>query len=536
MKRFFHFGKASLIVALLFSFNQSCTDLDEQLYDTVDVDNFFKSEEEFIAALGSAYTSLYGMMNHGGYFSLQEVSSDEIMIPQRGGDWGDGGQWLNAHRHELKASDPNVNGAWGFLFGGVTTCNRLIFQFNDLVAKGKADPALAGKFVAELRLLRALYYFYLLDTFGNVPLVTDFADTKLPSQATRKQVYDFIEKECKEAGLLVDRTVGGPAYGRMNFFVSQAILHKLYLNAEVYTGTAKWQEALNAADSIVLSGKYRPEANYRTNFVTNNEGSGEFILAIPYDKVFAQGFNLAQMTLHYASQATFELQDQPWNGYCSLQDFYESYSPGDTRQRINHLAGPQFRSDGITPVKDPAAESRDSLDAAGQKVKDADGNVIKIFLDGGEELVFTPEINQHFPGAFRQAGVRIGKFEFAKKATPNLSNDMPLFRYSDIMLGKAECHLRLNKDVEAARGLVNILRRRAGAPEFTSANFNLANLLKERGHEMFYEGWRRQDLIRFGQFGTPTDWMPGSDKNKELFPIPASQLNANSNLKQNPGY
>jgi len=113
MKKLFTIGKLFLPALFVLTFNNSCTDLDEKLYDSISSDNFLKTEEEFIAALGSAYTGLYALGNHGSYFSVQEVSSDEVMIPQRGGDWGDGGQWINAHRHDFKPGDPNINNDWG---------------------------------------------------------------------------------------------------------------------------------------------------------------------------------------------------------------------------------------------------------------------------------------------------------------------------------------------------------------------------------------------------------------------------------------
>jgi starch-binding outer membrane protein, SusD/RagB family len=515
MKKFIHIGKASLIMMLLLSFNQSCTNLDETLSDTVDVDNFFKNEEEFIAALGSAYTNLYALGNHGGYFSVQEVGSDEAMIPTRGGDWGDGGQWVNCHRRDFKPTDANINNAWGFLFGGVNTCNRLIFQFNTLVDQGKADPALAKKFVAELRTLRALYYYWLLDTFGNVPIQTSFDVPAgfLPAQNSRKEVYDFVEAELLAAAPDLEKANTTATYGRATYYVAQAILAKLYLNAEVYTGTQQWTKALAATDQIVGSGLFRTEADYRSNFVTNNGASGEFILAVPFDEVFARGFNLVMMTLHYGSQETYDLAAQPWNGWCSLEEFYDSYEAGDKRKAYNFVVGPQFKSDGITRVVDGSAEATDP---------------------DGPELNFTAKINEHAPSALRQAGARIGKYEFKKKANPDLSNDMPIFRYSDFLLMKAELHHRLGIDLGPALDIVNQIRARAGVTGFASLTDE--NILAERGREMFYEGVRRQDLIRFGKYQDATEFTPASDEKKELWPIPTSQLNANSKLSQNPGY
>jgi len=516
MKKFPIPGKLLLPVLFLLTFNNSCTNLDEQLFDTVTSENFLRTEEEFIAALGAAYTGLYALGNHGGYFSVQEVSSDEVCIPQRGGDWGDGGQWINAHRHEFKPTDPNVNNAWNFLYSGVNTCNRLIAQFTALKDAGNVDAALADKFIAELRTLRAMYYFWLMDTFGNVPLVTrfDVPEGFQPATEQRSKIYDFVVTELNEAVPLLDKKNDGTTYGRMNYYAGKALQAKVYLNAGVYTGTPKWAEAAAACDEIINSNLFALESTYRNNFITNNSGSKEFILAVPFDEVFAQGFNLAQMTLHYGSQATYNLKEQPWNGYCSLQEFYELHEDQDARKN-NFIRGPQFASDGVTPILDAGAETNDP---------------------DGPQVNFTPEINELFPGALRQAGVRIGKYEFKSGATANLSNDMPIFRYADILLTKAEALYRQNPADATALTLVNQVRNRAYEPDSPLASLNDQNLLAERGREMFYEGVRRQDLIRFGVYGNPTEFMPGSDPCKSLWPIPTAQRNVNPNLVQNPCY
>lgn len=513
--------KALLAGLFVIAFNQSCSDLKETLYDQVKSDEFFKSDDEFIAALGAAYTNLYGFENHGSYMALQEISSDEAMIPQRGGDWYDGGQWLNAHRAEFNPQDDNVKNSWLFLFGGVNTCNRLIFQFNKLISEGAVDPALATPFLSELRTLRALWYLWLVDGFGNVPIVDRFdvaADFK-PVTKTRAEVFAFIEKELNESVPNLPKKVDGSTYARINYYTGKAIQAKLYLNAQVYKGAPEFDKAIAAADEIINSGNYSLESNYFSNFNTDNSGSKEFIFAIPYDKVNAQGFNLPQMTLHYVSQQTFNLTDQPWNGYCSLAEFYNSYQDGDVRKGVsgnqairgNFLAGRQFQSNGKDQLQDPSADDSD-----------------------GVGVVFSPEINAHFPNCQRQAGVRIGKFEFASKATPNLSNDFPIFRYADILLVKAEALWRKSAGDVSALALVNQIRTRAGVAAFTSLTAD--NLLAERGREMFFEAWRRSDLVRFGKYDAQRQWKPASQPCKQVWPIPRSQIDANSNLKQNPCY
>ncbi|MFK7934103.1 MAG: RagB/SusD family nutrient uptake outer membrane protein, partial [Saprospiraceae bacterium] len=399
MKRF-AIIKFMVVGLLLATFNQSCTDLEEELFSQVAVDDFFKTDEEFISALGSAYTSLYFYMNHGNYMSIQEISSDEMMIPQRGADWFDGGIWLRTHRHEFASNDDQYNGAWNVLYGGVSTCNRLIFQFEQL-----GTPEADG-FIAELKVLRGLYYWWLLDSFGNIPLVDKFdvPEGFIPEQSNRQTVFDFIEKELNDNVSKLSQAVDGTTYARMNYYVGKALQAKLYLNAEVYTGTARWADAVAAADEVLNSGQYSLEANYFANFNTNNAASKENIFVVPYDQVFAGGFNLAQMTLHYGSQATFNLQDQPWNGYCSFQGVYNSYEDTDARKGVsgntsirgNFHVGPQLASDGSV-IEDASALDPD-----------------------GTPLNFTPEINEHFPNTYRQAGARVGKYEFAIGATPNL--------------------------------------------------------------------------------------------------------------------
>ena len=392
MKKVTFFGKVFLPILFLLVVANACTDLKENQYSTLTTDNFPRTEEDFIAVLGVAYTNLYGLGTHGGYHTLQEVSSDELIIPQRGANWGDGGQWINAHRHEYKSSDPNIEVAWNFLFGGVNTCNRLIFQFETIKAEGKVDSALVDKFIGELRVLRALYYYWLCDTYGNVPLVTRFDVPAgfFPSTNSRTEVYAFVERELIEAGAVLDKRKDGSTYGRMTYYVAQSILAKLYLNASVYTGVPQWDKCIAACNEVINSGFYTLESSYRNNFITANSNSNETILAVPYDEVFAQGFNLAQMTLHYGSQATYNLQVQPLNGYCSLQEFYDKHDASDAR-KANFIEGPQFASDGVTPIID-----------AGYEPTDPDGLQVN----------FTPYINEHFPNALRQAGVRIGKYEF----------------------------------------------------------------------------------------------------------------------------
>jgi starch-binding outer membrane protein, SusD/RagB family len=514
------FSKLFLVGLLVAFSTQSCTNLDETPFSELTDDTFPTTEEQFISALGATYTSLYGYAGHNGIFSLQEVSSDEIMIPQRGSDWFDGGIWLRVHRHQYTKDEGAVANGWNFLYGGINNCNRVIALFETLVQEGKVSTEQATAFIGEVKVLRALFYYWLLDAYGNVPIVTSFADADPnPATKSRTEVFNFVESELKTNVPNLSKKVDGSTYARMNYYVGQAILAKLYLNAEVYTGTARWADAVTACNEVINSGLYSLEGNYFANFNARNETSKENIFVIPYDRNQATGFFLPAMTLHYGSQETFNLTFQPWNGYCTLQEFYNSYGDTDTRKgeygnqkvRGNFHAGPQFKSNGVDPILDSSADD-----------------------PGGPELVFDPNVNALEPNAQRQAGARVGKFEFVSGATENLDNDFPIFRYADVILMKAEAMWRQNAGSAEALTLVNQIRNRSSAGEFTSLTAD--NLLAERGREMFYEGWRRQDLIRFGKYDDPWAFKNASEPCKALFPIPQEQIQANPNLVQNQCY
>ncbi len=510
-----------IAAALLFvSVNQSCTDLEEDLFDAVTADNFFKTEEEFVSALGAAYAQLGSYGGNGTIYPLQEVTSDEVVVPTRGNDWNDGGNWRRLHTHDYNSEEPAINGMWSFGFGGVSNCNRLIFQFEGLDVEGKEA------FISELKVLRSLYYWWLLDAFGNVPIVEQFdvpADFQPPNN-TREEVYAFIEQSVLDNVSNLSRETGQSTYGRMTYWAAQALLANLYLNAEVYVGKEEYAKAAAASDEIINSGNFGLAGNYFDNFASNNSTSPEFIMAIPYDRVFLGGFNLPAMTLHYGSQATYNLTFQPWNGFCSLEEFYDSYEDGDLRKGKpnteegpsgvpgNFLVGPQFSSGG------------ERLEDSGAEPEDPDG----------PPLTFTAEINEIQPRALRQAGARIGKFEFALGQTENLDNDFPIFRYADILLIKAEALWRQNPGDAEALNLVNQIRERADVDPFTELTAD--NLLAERGREMFSENKRRTDLIRFGRYNDAWWEKPASEPHVQLFPIPRAQLDANKSLTQNPGY
>jgi starch-binding outer membrane protein, SusD/RagB family len=479
-------------VALTMGFTlQSCTDLTENVYDAIPAEDFLKTDAQLAAALGPAYGGLRGLT--WDWFNPQEASSDELIVPTRGGDWFDNGDWLAYSRHTWTAQHGPINGAWGFIFGNVSTLNSLIPK----VATNK-------KAVDELRAIRALYYYMAISSFGNVPIVTkegESAGTK-----PRAEVYAFIEKELVESIPSLPTDV---VYSKMNQNVANMLLAKLYLNAGVFKGSPEWQKAYDTINKVIASGKYSLESNQLANFQVNNKGSKENIFAVPFDgKTGAGGMNFQMRTLHYANQQTYNLGNSPWNGFCTLADFYNSFDDTDLRKKM-WLVGQQYS-------------------ASGAQLKDAKDQPLAFLVDWDKDQMTDAD------AVYQVAGARSQKYEIqTNNPRGDQDNDFAFFRLADALLMKAEAALWLGKDAEALAE-VNKIRTRAGVAPF--ATITKEALLAERGRELAWEGWRREDMIRFGTFSKERKFMKITDKTRELFPIPQARIDGNPLLKQNPGY
>jgi len=498
-------------MAVCLIFGAACTNLDETLYSDLTNENFLQTDEEITAAMGAVYKGLRSIQSND-HCQTVYCTADEVCIPRRSdGSWGGDGQDQQTTAHTWIASNRFFEGTWNEFFRQVNTCNRLIYQLEQI------DAEKYSEYISEAKTIRALWYLLLIDMWGNVPISDRFDVPKdyLPTTNSRKEVYDFIEKEITDNISNLAKEKSSLTYARADYWTAQAILAKLYLNAEVYTGVPQWQKALNACNEIVNSGKFSMTNTYRENFIAKNENSSEAIFSIPFDDTYTQwAWILPIVTLHYQSFRTYDMITGPWDGLSAQTDFFYMYEDTDNRKSNNFIWGPQYTSSG-EPLIDDRWES--DLDADGPQIN------------------FTPEITESLFNASFQAGARIGKWEIEMGGNGFLNSDFFLFRYADILLMKAEVLWRMNPADTEALDLVNLFRDRAGVNSFTS--LNETNLLQERGRELFMESWRRSDLIRFGKFNDPTILRPNkSEEWRNLYPIPKSQLDANPNLKQNPGY
>ena len=516
MKRFILFLKIVLVGTILITTQPSCTKLEEEVYSDLTADKFFADPDNLIFAFGVAYTQFYHLVGHKYGMIGSEAGTDLLVVPQRGGDWFDGGEWLRWHRLTYAPTDSYFNHWWNNIFSGVNVCNQLILQFES-IEDVDVRPA-----IAELRALRALYYYWLVDKFGNVPIVDRFdvpADYKPPTN-TRLEVYEFIETELMEALPFLSRETGLQYYGRINYYTAQMILAKLYLNAEVYTGTPQWEKARNACDTIIESGLYNLEGDYFANFREDATTSREHILGVPYDMISAEGFEIHLFTLHYNLQNKYGLLNATWNGICGQEDFFNYFEETDIR-REGLLHGFQLDAEG-NQILDPNYEKFDPQNP--QKPKDPDGAPLNL----------SPNINQLEPNCLRQCGVRVAKFPFIEGTERYTGNDFPIFRFADVLLMKAEALLQQG---DAGSGLLLVNEVRARAQVDPLGELTMENLLEERARELYAEGHRRSDMIRFGAFLEPRWEKPDvSPDYVKLWPIPQSQVEANPNLIQNPGY
>ncbi|RNI28956.1 RagB/SusD family nutrient uptake outer membrane protein [Rufibacter latericius] len=488
----------SLLVAASVTY-VGCTDLEEGTYGTQVADEFYATDAGINAALASIYNEVRGDWNgkgiagaDRGWYDLNETSTDEMVVPTRDdGGWNDNGIWRAMYQHTWTGSQEFIGNTWNWLYRSVFKANLAI----ELLENANADQSR----IAEARILRAYFYYMLMDGWGNIPFYTQNNVTvdQIP-QTPRAEVFNFIVKEIQDNVEFLPATKGGQFYGRFNKWAAYALLAKVYLNAEVYTGTPRWTEAIAASDKIINEGGFNLTQNLYTNagaspVFGDRLDDQEVILAVYVDALSAPRNIIGIRTLQGPhGNALFGFS--AWNGATVHQDFLSKYSNDDLRRK-QWLVGPQ--PGGVTYTS-----TLSSLTSAGQS-------------EGARNAKFLP----------------VPPFEPGNSS----SNDFPVFRYADVLLTKAEALLRSGGSEATARELVDQVRNRAGLADF-SGTLTLNEVYDERGRELAWEGHRRQDMIRFGTFTAPRAFKAASADTYKLFPIPAEAIANNRTLVQNPGY
>lgn len=494
-----------------------CTDLTENPSDALTPANTFRTNDEILAGLTAVYANLRGIEDAP--YNISEVSSDEQIVPTRGSDWFDNGKWLDLHKLTYTPNSSSgidlINAAWNELFTGISRANLVINSIQSNSVAGQDEV------VAELRVLRAFHYYWLMDLFGGVPIVTDNAIQQRPRN-TRAEVFAFVEKELNESrAALPDNPI---APGRVTKSVVDAMLANLYLNAPVYTGTptatgitpgaARWNDAIAAANRVINSGKFSLSPNYLAVFAPDNNGNGtygtpggpsnEAIFITRHVNQSGLGNQMSMRALHYNS-----VNPGAWNGWAMPADAYTKYDATDARRNAILVARRESSFVTNAPINDRS----------------------------GAPLFFTTTIRD-VTAASEAEGARLVKYRPAAVAPDgNHPNNFVWFRLAEMYMIRAEASLR-NGDAGTALADVNRLRDRAfnnnAAKRLSS--IDLPTLLNERLFEFAGEMKRRQDQIRFGVFNQAYQYKTSAPGYKALFPIPVNQLQTNPQLQQNPGY
>lgn len=508
----------------------ACTDLSVDPYSSVTPENFYRTETEVIAALSPVYSQLRATL--WAYHNVSQVSSDENIVPTRGSDWYDNGDWLSLHQHSWTPTLGYLNDAWNTSYAGVARANSLLRDIEPLDVPNKTG------LLAEIRGLRAFYYYTLLDLFGNIPVIGDeegeysVDPDNPPATESRADVFAFVVDELE--AIRGDLPAAGAGNGgRLSQGAVDAMLASLYLNAEVFGGTvtasglqrgpAMYAEA-EAAASRVIDGPYSlnqgAEAWLR-QFGPDNEDNPEHIFVVQHLAEDGYGVNFTHRWGHYNS-----FDGGGWNGFATIAETYNAFDDADPRKRI-FLQGQAYNHETCDPT---LAQDCDEDDAVNNR--------------DGEPLIFTIDFpNGVTPtggGASEGNGVRINKFILDPEHDTQFNgNDYPYFRLGEMYLIRAEARFRQGNTTGALAD-VNVIRQRIGVDPLTAVS--LDDILNERLYELTYEARRRQDLIRFDRF-VSGDWSFKVGNNgpsqpyRVLFPVPQLQIDASDGaLTQNPGY
>jgi len=520
------YKKLFLSLAILV-FAASChDDLDQS---PIDPDSFteedvFANAEEAKSALAKVYASLALTGQEGpagqpdisnideGFsqftrmlFNLNELTTDNAVVA-----WGDAGL-QDLHGMYWTASNDFTDAMYNRLAQTVSFANSFIEN-----ASGLSDDVVT-EYIAEARFIRAFAYYNLIDLYGDVPLVTQI-ETTLPSQSTREEVFNFIEAELLDIQNSLASS-GSNEYGRVDEAAAWALLSKLYLNAEVWTGNARYEESLTYSENVINSTYIinTTDANgngtaYDELFLADNDTNGaqnEFIFTANFDGLNSQTYGGSTFLVHAAIGGSMDASafgvNGGWAGNRTTSALVNKMEPGDQRA-LFYTDGQNLEIADITSFNDGYAVTKFSnLDSQGNQGSDASGN----FVD----------------------------------------TDLPLIRLAEIYLNYAEATLRGSSgSTSTAVDLINELRERAygdTSGNISEGDLTLDFILDERARELYWEGQRRTDLVRYNYFTTNSYLWPfkGNSVNgtavsdfRNLFPIPSNTILSNPNLTQNPGY
>ncbi|MEM6377238.1 MAG: RagB/SusD family nutrient uptake outer membrane protein [Bacteroidota bacterium] len=480
-------------------FFSACTDLEVEGTDSVilESDGSGFTAGDPAQLLEAALNDLSAFTDQTNMYALGQHTTDEMIPPTRGVDWGDNGVWRTLHQHTWDPTHAYVLGAWN-------TLNERAFKTNQILA---SNPNSTQE--AQARFLRAFYIYQVADFYGKVPFreVDEGVDVD-PRVLSRTEAIDFAIADLEAA--LPNLPEDGPSNDNIapNKAAAHLLLSRIYLNRGVYSAAdpagpythdpADLQKVIDNVDAMAQYG-YALEDEYFKIYTTSAES--EVVLVSGQ----GSGQNRWMMTLHYSQNPS------GWNGFTTLASFYDKFDASDPRIG-NYPAPDGSEFSGI---------GRGFL--IGQQFKD-DGSIL-VDERTKRDLQFSRDVP--IAGAATEKGIRAIKYH------PADHGPYRILRYGEAVVNKAEAQFR-SGDVDGAVATLNELRTARGAA--TISSLSEAGLLDERGFETYWEGLRRTDQVRFGTFANTWEEKTITDPTRVLFPIPQQALDSNPNLTQNTGY
>ncbi|WP_437921544.1 RagB/SusD family nutrient uptake outer membrane protein [Sphingobacterium sp. LRF_L2] len=504
----------------------SCTKLNEEFrgeLEEADAGNIDPA-----ALLINAYSSLNTPYQQEQRWVLQEISTDAAMAPTRGGDWDDNGMHRAIHLHTWNADNGYMNNTFVSLGTAIYNATNVL-RFNP-----------SNQQIAEARFIRALTMFDMLDLYGVVPIregesLEDFRIA--PEVLQPEAAIDYIVKELNE--IITDLPNNGPTAAYVaNKNAARTLLMKVYLNKGTFINRQSptfaaedMNQVITLANEITNSAKYTLSVagKYFDNFAPDNDTKSTENIFTLFNKNGERGGNVDRT---WNTVAHYNMRPGGWNGWCTLSDYYDKFAEGDERRGIYY----DYAAD-TTSNRSKNFKRQNVGFFAGQQYNWTTNQPLMARNPSTAPLVFTREVTIRTSGAtLETAGIRPVKYAFDYAVTGQRNNDWVVFRYADVLLMQAEAMLRGGTGTAAeALDLVNDIRVNRGVTLFTA--LTLDNLLDERARELYWEGWRRQDLIRFGKFLEAWQEKAADPDPKTLvYPIPSQQIAVNPNLVQNSGY
>lgn len=574
-----------LFVLILIS---SCTDLDETLYSGIDRNNFYNNRTEVTAAILRVY-------EHGAWFyremhlmTLEELTADQIVISQKGGHWFDQGKFIRFHRHQWTSEEPEIYETWRGAWIGISLTNTLLDELSQLDYEsipGGLTVEDQQAHLAEMRVLRATYYYHLLSLWGTVP-ISESAFGTPPDPSPREEVFEWVVQDLEDAANFLPSGSYQDTRGRLNRAAAKHLLARYYLNSEVWTGESRYAEVERLTREIIEGqhGNFELDDTFYGPFVHDNaENSAEIIFGFPRERTYTGGGFLQERWYHYQAPRIFGSAGGGNNGM-HLQPSHkppvpgQDYAPNESQPVFipHEDYNPQLleKYDWETGIGNPYEQYHDEdlrkqgfnfSGAVGLENKNYD-EVQGMFLHGLQDSPITGETAmgaeeyRNYPlvhvdfvarasegetesttaNGEENSGVRLVKYAVYPENFEGVMNaDYVEYRLAETYYMLAESLIRQNKP--GAAEYVNTVKQRNfenySSYAYTDSDLTLDEMLAEWGREFIGEKRRRTDLIRFGKF-TEAEWWDKSPSEgyRELFPYPSRVLSTNPNLDQNPGY